>query len=151
MTDVFELRRGDYLVSTDVSLLDVGAIHAFLTTSYWAEGVSKEAVARSIRHSMPFGLYSGSAQVGFARVITDAHMLAYIADVYVDKGHRGRGLGKLLMEAMLAHPELQTVKRWLLGTRDAHGLYRQFGFDALERPERWMEMANLALYRQEQA
>lgn len=146
---VFELRRGDYLVSTDESLLDVDGIHAFLTTSYWAEGVSKEAVARSIRHSMPFGLYAGRHQVGFARVITDTHMLAYIADVYVDEPHRGNGLGKMLMEAMLAHPELQAVKRWLLGTRDAHGLYRQFGFDELAKPERWMEKYDPALYKRE--
>lgn len=149
MTSPFELTNGDYTVSTDDSLLDVDAIHSFLTTSYWSEGVSRDAVARSIRHSMPFGVYKSGKQVGFARVITDRHMLAYIADVYVDEAHRGNGLGKLLMEAMLTHPELQAVKRWLLGTRDAHGLYRQLGFSDLAKPERWMERFDPALYKRE--
>jgi GNAT superfamily N-acetyltransferase len=149
MADTFELRRGEYVVSTDPTRLDVTAIHGFLTESYWAEGVTKDTVERSIEHSIPFGLYRQGKQVGFARVITDRQTLAYLADVYVEEAHRGRGLGKLLMEAVLGHPDLGRIRRWLLGTRDAHGLYRQYGFDALKKPERWMERAESPLYQHE--
>lgn len=149
MADIFELRRGEYTVSTDPSLLDIDAIHAFLAGSYWSEGVSRETLARSIEHSIPFGVYRGGQQVGFARVITDTDMLAYLADVYVEEAHRGRGLGMLIVEAALAHPDLQEVRRWLLGTRDAHGLYRKFGFEELKRPERWLERYEPSLYRHE--
>ncbi len=144
-----QLQVGDFLVSTDRRLLDVERIHAFLTLSYWAEGVSLEAVGRSIEHSIPFGVYAGGEQVGFARVITDTSTLAYVADVYVEAMYRGQGLSKLLMKALLSHPDLQQVQRWLLGTRDAHGLYSRFGFEPLRRPERWMERADLALYKYE--
>lgn len=149
MAIFFELRRGDHLVSTDPSLLDIDSIHAFLTRSYWSEGISRENVARSIDYSIPFGVYLGEKQIGFARVITDTDMLAYLADVYVEEAHRGKGVGKLLVEAALTHPDLQNVRRWLPGTRDAHGLYRQFGFEPSQRPERWMERYDPALYRHE--
>jgi len=153
MTDnrSYELRDGDYVVSTDRALLDAPRIHAFLTRSYWSEGVTLEAVARSIEHSIPFGLYHGGEQVGFARVITDHVTLAYVADVYVEEEHRGKGLGKLLMRAVSEHPELQGLRRWLLGTRDAHGLYRQFGFREPRRPDRWMEKHDPRLYKHEGA
>ena len=153
MTDnrSYELHGGDYVVSTDRSLLDVPRVHAFLTRSYWSEGVTLEAVARSIEHSIPFGLYHGGEQVGFARVITDHVTLAYVADVYVEEEHRGKGLGKLLMRAVSEHPELQGLRRWLLGTRDAHGLYRQFGFREPRRPDRWMEKYDSQIYRDEGA
>jgi GNAT superfamily N-acetyltransferase len=144
-----ELREGDYLVSTDPSRLDIRRIHAFLTTSYWSPGVSLDRVARAIGHSLPFGLYAGDEQVGFARVVTDTATLAYIADVYVEGAHRGCGLGKLLMRAVMAHPALQDIRRWSLGTRDAHGLYRQFGFGPVRSPERWMEISPPDFYKQE--
>lgn len=134
-----ELRRGEYLVSTDRGRVDLAVVHGFLTRSYWSPGISAEDVARSIRHSLPFGLYRGGRQVGFARVVTDYVKLAYVADVFVLEEERGAGLGKLLMEAVLSHPELQGVWRWLLVTQDAHGLYRRFGFAELDRPERYME------------
>lgn len=134
-----ELRRGEYLVSTDRGLVDLAVVHGFLTRSYWSPGISADDVARSIEYSVPFGLYRGGRQVGFARVVTDYVKIAYVADVFVLEESRGEGLGKLLVEAVLSHPELQRVWRWLLVTQDAHGLYRQFGFAALDRPERYME------------
>ena len=146
---VYEAREGDTLVSCDRRKLDLKRIHAFLTRSYWSEGVSRELVERSIEHSIPFGVYAGAEQVGFARVISDRASYAYLADVYIEERFRGRGLSKLLMRAVMEHPELQRLRRWILGTRDAHGLYRQFGFTELQRPERWMEKAEPSLYKNE--
>ena len=146
---VYEAREGDTLVSCDRRKLDLKRIHAFLTRSYWSEGVSRELVERSIEHSIPFGVYAGAEQVGFARVISDRASYAYLADVYIEERFRGRGLSKLLMRAVMAHPELQGLRRWILGTRDAHGLYRQYGFSELQRTERWMEKAEAGLYQGE--
>ena len=142
----YELREGQYLVSTDPSLLDIDSIHAFLTATYWAEGVPRDIVERSLQHSISFGLYDGQAQIGFARVITDRATFAYIADVYVEEEFQGQGLGKLLMRAVMAHPDLQGMRRWMLGTRDAHGLYHQFGFHEPRHPDRWMEKADPGVY-----
>jgi GNAT superfamily N-acetyltransferase len=120
--------------------MDVALIHRYLSEqSYWAGGVPREVVERSIEHSLPFGAFDGDAQVGFARVITDYATFAYLADVFVLPSHQGRGIGKQLMEAVRAHPRLQGLRRWMLVTRDAHGLYEQFGFHALAAPERHME------------
>jgi len=143
------IRRGTYVVSPDRSLLDIPRIHAFLTRSYWAEGVSPETVRRSIENSISFGLYCGKEQIGFARAITDKATFAYLADVYIEEPYRGRGLSKMLLEAVLSHPELRGVRRWILGTRDAHALYRKFGFGEPRRPERWMEKWDAALYKYE--
>jgi GNAT superfamily N-acetyltransferase len=123
-----EWRRGDYTISTDPARLDLAAVHDFLTHSYWAEAIPIEIVARSIENSLPFGIYQGERQVGFARVVTDRATFAYIGDVFVLEEFRGRGLSKWLMETMIGHPELQGLRRWILATADAHGLYRQFGF-----------------------
>ena len=146
---VYEALDGNALVSCDPSKLDIDRIHAFLTASYWAEDVSRETVARSIENSIPFGLYFSGEQVAFARVITDRASYAYLADVFVEEPFRGRGFSKTLLAAVMAHPELQGLRRWLLGTRDAHGLYRQFGFEQLWSPGRWMEKADSALYEHE--
>src|SRR5262245_37620653 len=123
-----EWTRGEYTISTDRQRLDLDVIHGFLTRSYWAEGRSRERVARAIEHSLPFGLYHRGAQVGFARVVTDSVVIAFLADVFVLEAHRGRGLGRWLVEVVTGLPELRSVRRWLLGTRDAHELYRKFGF-----------------------
>jgi GNAT superfamily N-acetyltransferase len=123
-----EWTRGAYVISTDRARLDLDVIHGFLQRSYWAPGRSRERVALSIAHALPFGLYHGKAQVGFARVVTDHVVLAFLADVFVLEAHRGRGLGSWLCEVVTGLPALQGVRRWLLGTRDAHGLYRKFGF-----------------------
>ncbi len=145
----YQLREGEILVSCDPQRLHLDRIHAFLTRSYWAEGVSRETVVRSVENSIPFGVYLNSEQVGFARVISDRASYAYLADVYVEEPFRGRGLSKSLMRAVMSHPELQGLRRWILGTRDAHGLYRQFGFTELQVPERWMEKAAPGLYEHE--
>jgi GNAT superfamily N-acetyltransferase len=136
---VQEWRRGDYLISTDKSRLDLAVIHNFLTASYWAAGISMEIVKRSIEHSLAFGLYKGDQQVGFARVVTDYTTFAYVGDVFILEEFRGQGLSKWLMEVIAAHPDLQGLRRWLLLTRDAHELYRKTGFTEPRTPERYME------------
>jgi GNAT superfamily N-acetyltransferase len=126
---IVECRRGEFLVSTDPARLDLVVIHEYLTNCYWAKGVPREVVARSLEHALCFGIYDGSgAQVGFARVISDFATVAYIGDVFVLDSHRGQGLGKWLMETITQHPALQGLRRWILTTRDAHGLYSQVGF-----------------------
>lgn len=143
----YEVRRDGYLVSTDRSLLDLDAVHAFLSQrSYWAAGISRVRLETAIANSLPFGVYRDARQVAFARAISDHATFAYLADVYVDEAHRGRGVSKLLMEAVLAHPQLRPLRRWMLGTRDAHGLYAQFGFIPLAEPQRWMELPDPDAY-----
>ncbi len=142
-----------YLISTDPSLLDVDAVHAYLTRSYWAQGIPRDVVARALTHSLCFGLYHEPAdggartQVGLARVITDRATYAYLCDVYVREEHQGRGLGKRLIGAIMRHPDLQGLRRLGLFTRDAHGLYEGFGFTALSHPERAMERRDPDVYR----
>ena len=126
-------------ITTDRARMDAAAIHAFLSQeSYWAHNVPREVVERAIANSLCAGAFDGDAQIGFARAITDYATFAYIADVYVLPSHRGRGISKLLMDAIVAHSELRGIRRWHLVTRDAHGLYAQFGFQALDVPERHM-------------
>jgi GNAT superfamily N-acetyltransferase len=142
-----EWRRGPYSVSTDPERLDSSAIHEFLRNSYWAAGIPREIVDRSIRNSLPFGLFEADTQIGFARVITDYATFAYVADVFVLPSHRGRGLGVWLMEVVRAHPRLQELRRWVLATRDAHDLYRKTGFAELKDPGRFMEIVDRDVYR----
>ena len=138
---VVESRRGEFSVSTDRARLDLDVIHGFLTNCYWAKGIPRDVVARSIEHSLCFGIYDGNGvQVGFARVISDFATIAYIGDVFVLDTHRGRGLGKWLMQCITLHPALQNLRRWILTTRDAHGLYSQVGFTPVKSPERYMEL-----------
>jgi predicted N-acetyltransferase YhbS len=119
--------------------VDVEVVHRYLSEeSYWAKGITRELVERSIANSLPFSAFDGDAQVGFARVITDYATYAYLADVFVLPSHRGRGIAKLLMKAIVEHPKLQGLRRWSLVTRDAHRLYAQFGFTPLDAPERHM-------------
>ncbi len=137
----YEVHRGEYTISTEKSRLDVEAIVAFLGRAYWAQGRQRDAIMRSIEHSLCFGVYSSERQVGFARVVTDYAIFAYLCDVFIDEQSRGHGLGKSLMSAIMGHPDLQGLRRWLLATRDAHGLYRQFGWTELREPGRWMEVS----------
>ena len=141
-----EAKRDDYTISTDPGRFDLNVIHGYLTRSYWAEGISRELVEQSIAKSLCFGIFHGNKQVGFARVITDKTTFGYLADVFVLEEYRGRGLSKWLMEVIMAHPELQGFRRWLLATRGAHGLYKKFGFALLEHPENMMEIVRPGLY-----
>jgi GNAT superfamily N-acetyltransferase len=148
----YERRKGPYAVSSDPARIDLDVVHAFLTRSYWAAGIPREVVARSIAGSLCFGLYEERAgqpalQRGFARVITDRATYGYLADVFVVESHRGRGLGHWLMECVMAHPDLQGLRRWSLVTRDAHELYRPLGFTTLAAPERYMEKVDNEVYR----
>ncbi len=142
-----EYRRDNFTINTDPARLDVDAIHAYLTRSYWAEGIPRDVVARSLQHSLCFGVYDGAKQIGLARVISDYATYAYLADVYILEDYRGQGLGKWLMACVMSHPDVQGLRRWSLATRDAHGLYRQYGFAELARPERWMEILDADVYR----
>jgi GNAT superfamily N-acetyltransferase len=132
--------KEEYTISDERGRLDLGVVHKFVSEeSYWGQGRPIEVVRRSVEGSLPFGVYRGDEMVGFARVVTDYATFAWVADVFVVAEHRGRGLSKWLMEVILAHPDLQGFRRWVLATKDAHGLYKQFGFEELRRPERWME------------
>src|SRR6266446_7891402 len=136
---IHERQDGDILVSTDETRLDLETVHGFLAGSYWAAGIPREVVERSIRHSICFGAFDRGRQVGFARVISDRATYAYLADVFVLPSHRGRGIGKRLMACITTHPELQRLRLWSLFTRDAHGLYGQYGFGEARYPDRLME------------
>lgn len=146
----------EYFISTESAWLDLELIHHFLSEhSYWARGVPRDVVARSVANSLCFGVYAsgksaldpGRRQVGFARVTTDRATFAYLADVFILPEHRGRGLGKRLVETILAHPELQGLRRWMLATADAHELYRQYGFTALSQPDRFMQRHDPDVYK----
>jgi N-acetylglutamate synthase-like GNAT family acetyltransferase len=143
---VIEDHYGEFVISTDRARLNLETIYRFLTDCYWAYGIPKETVARSIQHSLCFGVYKAGEQVGFARVISDYATYAYLGDVFVLGPYRGEGLSKRLMQCVVAHPWLQGLRRWSLLTRDAHGLYAQFGFTPLKTAERWMEIHNPNVY-----
>jgi GNAT superfamily N-acetyltransferase len=135
-----------YEISTDPARLDVDAIHAFLTQSYWSPGIPRATVARALANSLCFGVFWQGQQVGFARVVTDRTTFAYLCDVYVLEAHRGHGLAKQLMDRVMKHPDLQGLRRMMLATLDAHGLYAQFGFTALAAPDRIMEVLKPDIY-----
>lgn len=141
-----EETRGDFLLSDNRSLVDVTAVHAYLKRSYWAKGVPEDVVRRSIDNSLCFGIYKEGRQIAFARVITDYATFGYLADVYVLEEFQGQGLGKWLISAVISHKDLAGLRRWFLFTRDAHGLYSQFGFAALAAPERGMEIVKKNAY-----
>ncbi|HVV55911.1 MAG TPA: GNAT family N-acetyltransferase [Mucilaginibacter sp.] len=134
-------RDKGYIISEDKALIDFDAVFHYLEhESYWAKGVTAARLKKAIENSMCFGIYKGTEQAGFARVVTDKATFAYICDVFVLEGHRRMGLSKWLMQSIVNHPELQGLRRWSLATADAHGLYEQFGFVPLSRPDRWMEI-----------
>jgi GNAT superfamily N-acetyltransferase len=141
-TQTTTMHRGEYTITTDKGRLDLVAIHAFLSQAYWSPGVPMPVVERSIENSLAFGILRGEEQVGFARVVTDKATFAYLADVYVLEAHRGRGLSRWLLEVIQSHAELQGLRRFLLATKDAHGLYARFGFKELTNPSRMMEKWN---------
>jgi GNAT superfamily N-acetyltransferase len=140
-------RKDRFWITTDKSKLDIPFIHQFLTSSYWAMGISQEIVQRCVDGAVCFGVFHEDQQIGFARVVTDKASFGYLADVFIDEAWRGKGLSKWLMEVIIQHPDLQGFRRFLLATRDAHGLYRQFGFTDLNNPERWMQIHHPDVYK----
>ena len=148
MSSFPEHQRGEFVISADPARLDLDVIHTFLTNCYWAKGIPREVVERSIEHSLCFGIYHVSGgQIGFARVISDFATIAYLGDVFVLDSHRGRGLCKWMMECIMQHPDLQGLRRWILLTRDAHGLYSKFGFTPLKAADRYMELHRPDVYK----
>jgi len=144
---VRRLREGRYLLSDDPALLDVSAIHAFLSEdAFWSLGIPRSVVEKAIENSLCFGMFDGDTQIGFTRVVTDRATFAWLCDVYVLSEFRGRGLARWMIESVLEHPDLQGLRRVLLATRDAHGLYRRCGFAPLPQPERWMIIADPDVY-----
>jgi GNAT superfamily N-acetyltransferase len=144
----YEISENDLLISDDKARLDRPLIHAFLSgRSYWAKDVPVEIVERSIEYSLCFGMYRVGRQIGFARAVTDQTTFAWLADVFILEEARGSGCGKKLVAAIMAHPALQGLRRFMLGTRDAHTLYEQYGFAALKYPERFMEIQGENSYK----
>ena len=144
---LMEWIRDEFVISTDKDRLQTDLIHKFLIEeSYWANKRTFEQLKRGIDNSLCFGVYRGDEQIGFARVISDLATFAYVGDVFILKEFRGRGLSKWLMETIVSHPDLQGLRRWILATKDAHGLYEQFGFEPLKFPDRWMERAEPNAY-----
>jgi GNAT superfamily N-acetyltransferase len=135
-----------YEFTCDKQRLDIDAIHAFLVQSYWSPGIPRAVVERAIANSLCFAVFHNDKQVGFARVITDQATFAYLADVYILPEHRGQGLSKRLVEQVIQHPQLQGLRRMMLATLDAHGLYAKYGFKPLAAPERIMEIHNPGVY-----
>jgi GNAT superfamily N-acetyltransferase len=129
----------DLIISDDKSILDIGLIHKFLTTSYWAEGRTIEEVKNSIEHSICFGVYKDDQQIGFARILTDYSVIAYLMDVFILEEYRGKGFSKLLLKRIFADERFKRVKKWRLATKDAHSLYAKFGFEKIKNPDRLME------------
>lgn len=145
--------ESEFIISEDKTKIDVNYVHGFLTNSYWSPGIPIETVKKSIDNSMCFGVYHNNhsdhdkSQVGFARMITDKASFAYLADVFIDEQFRGKGLSKLLVKSILAHPDLQGLRRIMLATRDAHSLYTQFGFSQLNNVDKWMHIHNPDVYQ----
>ncbi len=144
------MQREGYAITTETSFFNIEFIHAFLSQSYWAEDIPIEVVQKSIDNSLSFGVFHLGRQIGFARVITDKATFAYLADVFIDEAYRGQGLSKWLMEEIMNHEDLQGLRRMMLATRDAHGLYSRFGFTEINNPERWMQIHTPGIYKKQQ-
>jgi GNAT superfamily N-acetyltransferase len=141
-------QKENFIISDEKEKLDAAYIHDYLSNqSYWAENIPLETVQKSIDGSICFGMYENEAQIGFARVVSDRATFGYLADVFIDANYRARGLSKWLMEVIMSYPELQGLRRWMLGTRDAHELYAKFGFEPLENPKRIMHIYNALVYK----
>ena len=140
MPQILETHKDNFTISTDPARLDLDAITDMLTRAYWAAGRPRERTERAISNSLVFGLYDGEQQIGLARIVSDYAVFAYLCDVFIHEDYRAHGLGKWLIETVMNHPDLQGLRRWTLATRDAHELYRQFGWDTMQNPEKWMEI-----------
>ncbi|MCC6260085.1 MAG: GNAT family N-acetyltransferase [Anaerolineales bacterium] len=139
MISIFETQRASFTISTDPARLEMRAIHEFLARTDWARDRPRQNTETALANSLVFGLYAGDRQIGLARVVTDYSVVAYVCDVFIHEDFRGRGLGKWLIESILSHPNLKAVRRWLLTTEDAHGLYQKYGFAPLDHAEKWMQ------------
>jgi GNAT superfamily N-acetyltransferase len=139
MTNFFEAHRKNIIISTDPARLDMDAVCDFLSRSYWAQTRPRGKTELAVANSLVFGVYDGQRQIGFARVVTDCSIIAYLCDVFIHEDYRAQGIGKWLVKTILAHPDVKDVRRWLLATDDASGLYRRHGFDTLPEPEKWMQ------------
>ena len=142
MPQIIEVKKDNFTISTDPSRLDIDAIADMLTRAYWALGRPRERTERALANSLVFGVYDGDKQIGIARIVSDYAIFAYLCDVFIHEDYRGHGLGKFLMETVRSHPDLQGLRRWVLATHDAHGLYKQYGWTPLENPNNWMEILN---------
>jgi len=139
MPQIIESHRESFTISTDPARLNIDAIADMLTRAYWAKGRTREVIARYLQYSLTFGVFEGNRQIGLARVVSDYTTFAWLCDVFIHEDFRGLGLGKWLLETVHSHPDLQGLRRWMLATHDAHGLYEQYGWTPLASPERWME------------
>lgn len=139
MPQIIETHRENFTISTDPARLDIDVIVDMLTRAYWAVGRARERTERAIRNSLVFGVYNGDQQIGLARVVSDYSIFAYLCDVFIHEDYRAHGLGKWLIQTVMEHPDLKEMRRWVLVTTDAHGLYRKFGFTSIEDPEHWMQ------------
>lgn len=144
--EIFEVFRDEYSISTDKTLLDFDVIHGFLSQSYWSPGIPIGIVKHAAANSVTFGVYHRGLQIGYARVITDSTTFAYLADVFILESERGKGLSKWLIESIQSTPFLQGLRRWMLATRDAHGLYKQYGFEPLDNPDVFMQISRPDIY-----
>ena len=139
MPQILESRRDNFTISTDFDRLDIDTICDFLKRAYWANTRPRERTERALQNSLVFGLYEGDRQIGLGRVVSDYSVFAYLCDVFIHEDYRAHGLGKWLIQTIMAHPDLKDVRRWVLVTNDAHGLYQQFGFASIADPEHWMQ------------
>ncbi|MPM50903.1 hypothetical protein SDC9_97649 [bioreactor metagenome] len=142
MEKIINYTKGGFTVTTDKEKIEIDILHNFINQSYWANGRTKQTIITSIENSLCFSMFKGEKQIGFARVITDYATFAYLCDVYIEEDYRGNGLGIWMLECILNYPNLLDLKKWLLATRDAHELYRKFGFYSLSNPEKYMEIVN---------
>lgn len=147
MSPIPDIVKGEFTISTDKTRLDIDAIHRFLSTqAYWCLNIPKDTVKTAIENSLCFGVYQAGRQIGFARIISDFATIAYLGDVYILEEYRGHGLSKWLMEIIMNYPTLQGLRRWILLTGDAHGLYKQFGWTEIADPAKWMELHHKNVY-----
>jgi len=142
MPQIIETHKDNFTISTDPSRLDHDTIANMLSRSYWAGGRPRETLERALDNSLVFGIYDGDKQIGIARIVSDYAVFAYLCDVFIHEDYRAHGLGKWLMQTVMSHPDLQGLRRWSLATRDAHGLYKQYGWNPLGNPNNWMEILN---------
>jgi GNAT superfamily N-acetyltransferase len=146
--EIITATKGEFIISTDKSKLDLSVIHDYLSNhAYWSRHIPFETVKKASENSLNFGLFKNGTQIGYARVISDFATIAYLGDVFILPEYRGKGLSKWMMELIMSHPNLQGLRRWILLTRDAHNLYKQYGWEPVAKPEAWMEIHTRGIYQ----